>query len=151
MRINVLGARFSVPPQPCTTSAVYCRPAPILTTVTMAIAGVEESMPDHAVPDPQLVPVRSILTLLSQQPVLLAVTLIHSVADEQYDITVSKAVDDTGRVQPGFWWDVDRLARDERGQVRRERSWGRGRRAYETAEAAYLAAVHWVKRHEHSG
>ncbi len=114
-------------------------------------------MPDDAarsgppsVPDPRLVPVQQVLALLTQQPVLLAVTLPCTMEDGQYDITVSKAVGDAGAVQAGFWWEADRLARDEREQVHRERSWGRGLRAYETAEAAYLAAVLWVERHKHS-
>ncbi len=139
-----------MPHQHHTTGAVYCGPATILTTVTMAVAGVEETMPDQAVPDPRLASVKLALDLLAHQPVLLAVTLPHTAADEQYDITVSKAVDDAGAVQPGFWWDVDRLARDAQGQLYRERRWRQGLRAYETAAEAYLAAVHSVKRHEHS-
>ena len=92
-----------------------------------------------------------LLALLTRQPVLLAVRLSHTVADEQCDITVSKAVDDAGHVQAGFWWGVDRLAGDAQGQPRRDGSWGRGLRACETAETAYLAAVGWVERPEHRG
>ena len=94
-------------------------------------------------PDPRLAPVQRALALLTRQPVLLAVTLSHTVADEQYDIA--------GHVQAGFWWGVDRLAGDAQGQPRRDGSWGRGQRACETAETAYLAAVGWVERPEHRG
>ncbi len=100
-------------------------------------------------PDPRLASVQQVLVLLTRRPLLLAVTLLHTVADEQYDITVSKAVDDAGQVQPVFWWDVDRLAHDTQGQPHRERRWGR--RTYETAAAAYLEAVHSVERANHSG
>ena len=101
-------------------------------------------------PDPRLASVQQVLALLARQPILLAVTLPHPVADEQYDITVSKAVDDAGQVQPVFGWDVDRLAHDAQGrQPHRERR--RGRRTYETAAAAYLAAVHWVEYDNHCG
>ena len=69
-----------MPRQHRTIGTVYCGPAPILTTVTMAVAGVEESMPDHAAPDPRLASVQLSLDLLAHQPVLLAVTLPHTVA-----------------------------------------------------------------------
>ena len=121
----------------------------------MAVAGVEERMPDEATrpgsssaPDPRLAGVRPLLDLLTQQSVLLAVTLCRTIAEERYDITVSKSVDDAGTVQPEFWWEVDRLTSDAEGQPRRERRWGLGLRAYETPEAAYLAAVHWVEHHQ---
>ena len=100
-------------------------------------------------PDPRLAAVQRALDLLDRQPMLLAVTLPHTLTDEQYDITVSKAVDDAGQVQVAFWWDVDRLAGDAQGQPHRERR--RGRRTYETAAAAYLEAVHSVERANHSG
>ena len=90
-------------------------------------------------PDPRLAAVQRALALLTRQPMLLAVTLPHTVTDEQYDITVSKAVDDAGQVQPVFWWDVDHIAHATQGQPHRELRWGR--RTYETAAAAYLAAV----------
>ncbi len=83
----------------------------------------------------------------TQQPVLLAVTVPSAVADERYDLTVSKAVDDAGAVQPGFWWEVDRLAGEARGRPRRERRWGLGLRACGTAKVAYLAALQWVEHH----
>ena len=102
-----------------------------------------------AAPDSRLVSVQQVLALLARQPVLLAVTLCRTVADERYDITVSKAVDDAEHVQPGFWWEVDRLACDEQGQPRQERRWGLGLSMCETPEAAYLAAVHWVEHHKH--
>ena len=97
-------------------------------------------------PDLRLTSVQRALALLTQQPVLLAVTLPHTVGDERYAITVSKAVDDAGHVQAMFWWEVDRLAGQAQGQPRRERRWGLGLRACETVEAAYLAAVPRVER-----
>ncbi len=98
--------------------------------------------------DARLAPVQPVLNLLTRQPVLLAVTLPHTVADEQYDITVSKAVDDAGQVQPGFWWEVDRIGCDVQGQPHWERRWGLGLRASETPEAAYLVAIQWVEHHQ---
>jgi len=110
-------------------------------------------MPDDAArsgpssaPDPWLAPVQQVLALLTQQPVLLAVTVPCPVADERYDITVSKAGDDEGAVQPGFWWEVDRLTCDAQGQPHWERRWGLGLQASETPDAAYLAALQWVDR-----
>ncbi len=98
-------------------------------------------------PDPRVTSVQAALALLTQQPVLLAVTLPHTVGDERYAITVSKAVDDGGHVQATYWWEVDRLAGEAQGQPRWERRWGLGLCACETAEAAYLAARHWIEHH----
>ncbi len=53
-------------------------------------------------PDSRLTSVQAALSLLTQQPVLLAVTLPHTVGDERYAITVSKAVDDVGTMQATF-------------------------------------------------
>ncbi len=99
-------------------------------------------------PDVGLTLVHPALSLLARQPVLLAVTLHVTAPDASFDITVSKAVDEADQTLPQFWWEVDRLISDTEGQPRRERRWGLGRRAYETPEAAYLAAVYWVEHHQ---
>ncbi len=95
--------------------------------------------------DSNLFSVSSALALLTRQPVLLAVTLQVTVAGRVVEITVSKAANTAGVVCPEYWWEVDRLIEDERGQPHRERRWGLGLRSYETAEAAYQAAVQWVQ------
>ncbi len=93
---------------------------------------------------PDLVQVSRALALLGRQPVLLAVTLQITAAAGCCEITVSKAVDEAGTVLASYWWEVDRLAEDGRGRRHQERRWGLGLSQYETAEAAYQAAVQWV-------
>ena len=97
--------------------------------------------------DPRLTTVQSALALLARQPALLAVRLQVAVGGTAYDITVSKALDETGGVLPQYVWDADRLTEDEQGQQHWERRLGLGRRSYETAEAAYQAAMEWVQAH----
>ena len=93
---------------------------------------------------PGLVQVSPALALLGRQPVLLAVTLQVATTASHYEVTVSKTADEAGTALPAYWWAVDRLAEDEHGQPHRERRWGLGLRSYDTAEAAYQAAVQWV-------
>ena len=97
--------------------------------------------------DPRLVPVQPSLALLARQSVLLAVSLQVAVGGTAYEITVSKALDETGAMLAQYVWDVDRLTEDEQGEQCRERRWGLGRRSYKTAEAAYQAAMEWVRAH----
>ncbi len=105
----------------------------------------ESAQPVSSMGDgPDLGQVAAALAVLGRQPVLLAVTLQVTAAAGVYEITVSKTVDEAGTALPSYWWEVDRLAEDERGQPHRERRWGLGQRSYDTAEAAYQAAVQWV-------
>ena len=85
------------------------------------------------------------LALLIRQPALIAVTVQVTVADAVYEVTVSKAIDAAGAVLCEYWWEVDRLTADEQGQACRQKCWQLGHRVYETAEAAYVAAVAWVR------
>ena len=89
---------------------------------------------------------RPALALLTRQPALIAVMVQVTVADAVYEVTVSKAIDEAGAVLCEYWWEVDRLTADEQGQVCRQKRWQLGHRVYETAEAAYVAAVAWVRR-----
>ena len=98
-------------------------------------------------PDPRLPRVRPVLGLLTRQPVLLAVTLEVMVAGDCYEVTVSKAIDEAGMMLAQYCWEVDKLTADEQGQSRRQKRWRLGHRLYETAEAAYLAAVESVQTH----
>ena len=91
-------------------------------------------------------PVHNTLALLSRQSVLIAVTLQLWVAGRQFDITVSKALDEAGQWVRQYWWEVDRLTEAGRSGPRREKRWALGLRPYDTAEAAYQAAVQAVAR-----
>ena len=84
------------------------------------------------------------LALLSRQSVLIAVTLQTWVAGCQFDITVSKALNEAGQWAGQYWWEVDRLTEANRDSARREKRWALGLRPYDTAEAAYEAAVQAV-------
>ena len=89
-------------------------------------------------------PVHNTLALLSRQSVLIAVTLQLWVAGRQFDITVSKALDEAGQWVRQYWWEVDRLTEAGRSGPKREKRWALGLRSYDTAEAAYEAAVEAV-------
>ena len=89
---------------------------------------------------------RNTLALLSRQSVLIAVTLQIWMAGSQFDITVSKALDEAEQWGHQYWWEVDRLTEEGRGDPRREKRWALGLRPYDLAEAAYEAAVQAVER-----
>lgn len=78
------------------------------------------------------------LDLLKRNQVLLAATLRVEVAGTLYQIAVSKRVDESGRVVPGFRWAVE-WSTDE--GLRRTT----GLQPVATAEAAYTEAVAWVQ------
>ena len=99
-------------------------------------------------PDPRLTHIRPVLALLTEQASLIAIMLSLTRAGQRYDITVSKAIDEAGGVLSQYWWEVDKLTADDQGQLRRQQRWGMGLRIHETVEAAYLAAVEWVERHQ---
>ena len=86
------------------------------------------------------------LVLLGRQAVLIAVTLQTWVAGHQFDITVSKALDEAGQWAPQYWWEVDRLTEAGSGDPRHEKRWALGLRPYGTPEAAYQAARQMVQR-----
>ncbi len=92
-------------------------------------------------PDVGLTLVRPALSLLARQRILLAVTLHVAAPDAAFEITVSKAVDEADQPLPQFWWEVDRLTTDAQGLLCRERRYALGLCPYETAEAAYQAAM----------
>ncbi len=86
------------------------------------------------------------LALLSRRTVLIAVTLQTWVAGRQFDITVSKGLDEAGQWTGQYWWDVDRSTADGMGRLSREKRWALAFRSYNTAEAAYEAAVQAMER-----
>ena len=90
--------------------------------------------------------VTNTLALLRRKSVLIAVTLQLWVAGSQFDITVSKALTEAGLWAGQYWWEVDRLTEEVRDSARREKRWALGLRSYDTAEAAYEAAVQAVER-----
>ncbi len=84
---------------------------------------------------------RYALALLTRQPVLIAVTFQTWIAGSRLDVTVNKVLDEAGAVLPQYWWDVDRLTDDGRGNLIRVKRWALGLHSYATAEGAYQAAV----------
>ncbi len=86
------------------------------------------------------------LALLSRQAVLLAVTLQLWVAGRQFDITVSKALDEAGPWAGQYWWEVDRLLVEGTGGLCREKRWALGLSPAATPEGAYEAAWQAVQQ-----
>ena len=86
------------------------------------------------------------LALLTRQRLLIAVTLQAEVAERQFDITISKALDEGGQCPRQYWWDVDRLTQDGMGSLVREKRWAQGLHPYATPDAAYQAAVEAIAK-----
>ena len=95
--------------------------------------------------DAELIAVRPALGLLARSRVLIAVALRLSHPQAVLEVTVSKAIDETGVMLSQYWWEVDRFSEDEPGQLRCQKRWGMSLHPHETAEAAYLAALEWVQ------
>ena len=101
-----------------------------------------------SIPGLHLSLVHPFLALLVRQPALLAISLQVTVALTLYEITINKVVDEASAMRLQFWWEVDRLTYEAWGESpSREQCWATGRQPYETAEAAYLAALEWVQTH----
>ena len=95
--------------------------------------------------DAELIAARPALALLARSRVLIAVALRLSHPQAVLEVTVSKAIDETGVMLAQYWWEVDRFNEDEPGQPCRQKRWGMSLHPHETAEAAYLAALEWVQ------
>ncbi len=95
--------------------------------------------------DAELIAARPALALLARSRVLIAVALRLSHPQALLEVTVSKAIDETGVTLSQYWWEVDRFSEDEPGHLCRQKRWGMSLHPHETAEAAYLAALEWVQ------
>ncbi len=95
--------------------------------------------------DAELTAARPALALLARSRVLIAVALRLSHPQALLEVTVSKAIDETGVTLSQYWWEVDRFSEDEPGQLCHQKRWGMSLHPHETAEAAYLAALEWVQ------
>ncbi len=100
-------------------------------------------------PDEVPAPVQQALALLAHSQALISITFQVDIAGTEWEITVRKPVDRSGKVLPGFQWEVDQLAGEAPGRRHREDQ-AANPRSYDTAKAAYAEAVAWVQAHSQS-
>ncbi len=100
-------------------------------------------------PDDVPAPVQQALALLARSQALLSITFQVDIAGTGCEITVRKPVDRSGKVLPGFQWEVDCLPGTEPEQLHSDRR-ATSAVAHDTAEAAYVEAVAWMRAHGQS-